>query len=210
MYRVRSSQLLCLALLPLLIGLTACDSGGSNGDSIDNKFSLDISPKNSSSGSVAAKALRDKTLNGFSFFYSGQNEDGEDAFGLYLSGNESFDDPQQGLFGFFARNSLRPDNGQYNLATLEQGFASGNFVGVVYEDFGTDFRDEPFYIPQGGTIDLNTSTEDEVSGTVTIPTAYAITFDLTTTPATVDTTEVSISGSFTAKNVGNFVPLQTP
>lgn len=208
MRRLFSLPLLCLALF---FGLTACDSGGSNGGGVNNEFSMDVTPKSSSSGSVNAKAaLRDTTISGFSFFYSGQNSDGEDAFGLYLSGNESFDNPQQGLFGFFARNSRRPGTGSYNLVSLEQEFDSGNFIGVLYEDFGGDFRDAPFYVPQGGTVDLNTSNDDEVSGTVTIPTAYAITFDLTTTPATVDTTEVRIEGSFTAKNVDNFVPLATP
>ncbi len=203
-------RVLCIALLSLFVGLTACDSGGSNGGSVNNEFSLDVSPKGSSSGSSAAKALRDTTIEGFSFFYSGQNSDEEDAFGLYLSGNESFDNPRQGLFGFFARNSQRPDAGSYDLVKPEQGFDSGNFIGVVYEDLGDNFQDAPFYVPQGGTVDLSKSTGDEVSGTVNIPTAYAITYDLSTSPPSVDTTEVSISGSFTAKNVENFVSLPTP
>ena len=212
MTRLTSTRLLFLALLPFVLSLTACDSGGSNDEDpeINNEFSLDVSPKEGSSGSATAKSFRDTTITGFSFFYSGQNSDGEDTFGLYLNGNGSFDNPQQGLFGFLARNSQRPDDGEYNLVKLKQGFDSGNFIGVLYEDFGGNFRDAPFYIPQGGTVTLNTSAEGEVRGTVTIPTAYAITFDLTSTPATVDTTEVSISGSFTAKNVENFVPLQTP
>jgi len=210
-------RVLCIAFLPLFVGLAACDSGGSNGGSVDNEFSMDVSPKGSDSGSSAAKALRDTTIEGFSFFYAGQSSGGENVFGLYLSESESFDTPQQGLFGFFVRNSQRPGAGSYNLVGPGQGlvgpgqgFDSGNFIGMVYEDFGDSFRDTPFYVPQEGTVDLSESTGDKVSGTVDIPTAYAITYDLSTSPPSADTTEVTITGSFTAKSVENFVSVPTP
>lgn len=211
MKRLLSLPLLCLALS---FGLTACDSGGSNdGETeIKNEFSLDVNPESSSARSVTAKALRDTTIDGFSFFYSGENRQGEEVFGIYLSGNESFSSQsaQDGLFGFLARNSSElPDTGEHDIVTLEQGFDSGDFISVLFEDLGTDgFQDAPFYVPQGGTVEFSTSTEDEVSGNVNIPTAYAITVN--TSAGTLDTTEVSISGSFTAKSVDTFAPLTTP
>lgn len=218
MKRLFSLPVLCLAILPLLFGLTACDSGGSNGDDteeINNEFSLDVTPKSSSSAGATAKVLRDTTIEGFSFFFSGQDSDGDDAFAIYFNDSGSFSgqNAQDGLFGFLARETLRPDVGTYNLDNPDVGVNSNSFVGVLYEDFGDDgFQDAPFYIPQGtnNSFTINTSTEDEVSGSVDIPDAYAITFDLSTTPFTVDTTEVSIKGSFTAKNVDDFAPFATP
>lgn len=208
-----SLRSICVALLPLLFVFVACDSGGSNGGEteVNNEFTLNVSPKTNGSESATAKASRDTTIDGFSFFYTGQNQAGEEAFVIYLSGNDSFSpqNVQDGLFGFLARNSAQPSPGQYNMVDLDQGFDSGNFIGLLYEDFGTDgFQDAPYYVPQGGTVDLSTSAEDEVSGTIDIPTAYKITINVES--GTVDSTEVSLSGSFTAKSAEEFAPLQTP
>lgn len=215
MKRLLLLPLLCLALV---FGLTACDSGGSNGDDTEetnNEFSLNVTPKSSTSESATAKALRDTTIEGFSFFFSGQDSDGDDAFAIYFNDSESFSNQnaQDGLFGFLARETLRPDEGTYDVDNPDVGLNSGSFVGVLYEDFGDDgFQDAPFYIPQGSnnSFTIDTSNEDEVSGSVDIPNAFAITFDLSTTPASVDTTEVSITGSFTAKNVDDFAAFATP
>lgn len=207
--RKRLLSLFFLCLVPAL-GLTACDSGGSSGGEINNEFSLDVTPKGSSEGATA-QALRDKTLEGFAFFYSGQKPNGEDAFGIYLSGSDSFDSPQEGLFGFLgALNTTRLGTGEYSVIEPEQGLSSGSFGGVFYEDLGGDFRNAPFHIPQEGTVELTTSNESEVSGTVTIPTAFSITYDLTATPPTIDTTEVQITGSFTAESVDSFAEFSTP
>jgi hypothetical protein len=214
MRRLLSLPLLCLALF---FGLTACDSGGSNGgdgNEVKNEFTLDVTPKSSSSGSTTAKALRDTTINGFSFFFSGQ-EDGNDAFAIYFNDSGSFSNAQDGLYGFLARESLRADlgTGTFDLDNPEVGLNSSSFVGVLYEDFGDDgFRDAPFYVPQGNnnSFTINTSNEDEVSGSIDIPDAYALTFDLSGSSPSVDTTEVSISGSFTAKNVDNAAQFATP
>ncbi|MFB6271795.1 MAG: hypothetical protein ABEL51_02760 [Salinibacter sp.] len=198
-----------VALVSVLFVLGACDSGGANGGDVKNEFSLDITPSSSASGSFAAKAGRDTTINGFSFFYSGQNPNGKNVFGLYLSGNESFSPQsvQDGLYGFLARNSTRPSSGQYNLVGLKQGLDSGNFIGVLYEDFGRAYQDAPFYVPRSGTVRLDTSSPDKVTGSIDL-TAYAITFN--TAAGTVDSTLVDITGTFTAKNVEDFAPLQTP
>lgn len=214
MKRLLSRRFLYLALFPLLFGLTACDSGGSDGNDaeVQNEFSLEVDSKSSTSGNVASKTRRDTTIDGFSFFYRGQNQRGDEIFGIYLSDNESFSsqNASNGLFGFLARNSSQlPNTEEHDIVKLEQGFDSGDFISVLYENLSTSgFQDAPFYIPQGGTVEFSTSTEDEVSGTIDIPTAYAITPNTST--GTLDTTEVSISGSFTAKSTDGFAPLTTP
>lgn len=204
-----SLRSICLALLPFFFVFVACDSGGTNGGDVNNEFSLNVTPSNEAPSSLLTKAGPDTTINGFSFFYDGQTSDGEEVFGIYLSGTESFSaqKAQTGLFGFLARNSSRPSPGPYDVVATNQGVESGSFIGVLYEDFGMDgFQDAPFYLPQNGTVTLDQSSTDEVAGSVDL-TAYEITL---TTDGTVDSTLVDISGNFTAKDVEEFAPLQTP
>lgn len=190
------------ALLSLIFVLSACDSGGSN--DVSNNFTFEVISFGATPEVRTAKTPTDTTISGFSFFYSGENSEGEEVFGIYLSENESFSgqDVQQGLFGFVARNSERPSEGTYDLTRLGEGVASGDFIGALYTGFSeTNFRGSPFYIPQRGSVTIDKSSSDEVVGSVNL-TATAVTSS--------DSSRVNISGDFTAKSVENFVPLTTP
>ncbi len=195
-------RVLCVALLPFLF-VTACDSGGSNGGSVDNQFSLTIEPASSSEATVEAVQ---KELNGFSFFYEGENPNtGESAFGIYLSDNESFSEQSatDGLFGWVARSSDRPDSGSYNF-TDQPNPGTTNFVGFFYEDF-ENFQNKPWHVIESGTIQINESSGNKVSGSIE---ATGTTFTFTDGGVTEET--VTITGSFTAKDVETFVAFNNP
>lgn len=210
MTRFISYRLVLAIFLPILFVISACDSGGSN-DEESNEFSLQITT--STASAVAPKAVSDTTIDGYSFFYSDQHpQTGEEVFSIYLSGNESFSEEgaQEGLFGFLARNTTRPSEGTYDLVDLDQGIESGDFVGVLFEDYGSDgYEDRPFYVPTSGTVTLSQSSSDRVEGSVDLN-AHAISFDFSSPTPTVDTTEVDITGSFSARDVQKFANLATP
>ena len=194
-------RVLCVALFPFLF-VTACDSGGSN-DSVDNQFSLTIEPA-SSSGTIV-EAVQ-KELNGFSFFYEGENPNtGEKAFGIYLSDNESFSkqNATDGLFGWVARSSDQPDSGSYSF-TMQPDPGDNNFVGFFYEDFA-NFQNEPWHVIESGTIQINESSGNKVSGSIE---ATGTTY--TPTDGGVTEEPVTITGSFTAKDVETFVAFNSP
>lgn len=206
-----SYRFILAVFLPVLFVISACDSGGSNGDETTNEFSLTVTTTNSSG--AMAKAVSDTTIRGYSFFYAGQNPDtGEEVFSIYMSGNDSFSDQsaQDGLYGFLARQSSRPNAGEYDVVHLEQEIDSGNFIGVLFEDVGSSgSNNEPFYVPDGGTVTLTSSTSDRVEGRVDL-TAEAISFNFSGATASIDTTDVQISGEFSARNVEQFANLARP
>jgi len=214
MNRLVSLRLFALAVLTAFL-FSACDSGGSNGDgTVNNEFSLDISPT-AKSKAVVASQNPDTTISGYSFFYSGTNPDGEEAFAIYFTGGNSFSPQsvQQGLFGFIGRNEVRSSTGTgtFSFAGPDQGFDSGNFIGILFEDYGTtnQFGTNPYYVPQSGEVTIDKSTSNEVKGSVDF-TAYKLQIDTTGATPVVDSTEVDITGSFAAKDVQQFAPLVTP
>ncbi len=194
----------CLVVLSLLV-LPACDSGGSSSeDEINHEFSLSITPT-SSSANTAVPKVTEKELNGYSFFVDTEDieQAEEQAFVIYMSGNESLsqENATQGLFGFLARRSTQPGTGEFTITDGSNGEpTTSEFVGWLYEDL-TNTQSAPYYFLRSGTLNLSTSNDNEVSGTIR-GTATAFTF--TETGVTEETVEVS--GSFTAKNLDTYVP----
>lgn len=189
----------------LLIPLSACDSGGA-GEDVNNEFTLTIEPTSSSTSSAALDASQDE-INGFSFFFDAENpETGEQAFGIYLNDAESFSkrDATQGLFGFIARSSSRPEAGTYSFTSGEGGIGTSQFTGFLYEDF-TNVQSEPFYVIESGTLTLDASSSSRVSGSIDATgTEYIF------TGSAYEQQTVQITGHFTAEDVETFVPFNTP
>jgi hypothetical protein len=215
MTRLRPVRLLSLVLLSVLFTLSACDVSSVTDELIDNTFSLTIAPTSSAEASLASpsKAARDKTVDGYSFFYDDTNpETNEQVFAIYFTGGESLGgDAKGGLFGFLARNSDRPDTGSYTVVQQDQDLNRSNFVGALYEEFGSgDFQGAPYYLPTGGTVTIDESGSGEVAGSVDID-AFKVTVDTTESPA-VDSTRVEITGEFTARDVNEdqFLGLPLP
>lgn len=196
-------RILFVALLPVALVLQGCDSGGSSAE-VNNEFSLTIEP--TSSSATAPEAVSRPTLDGFSFFVDAENpETGEQAFGVYLSDNQSFSQSSatQGLFGFIARSSGRPGPGEYDFAS-GGSLQSSQFVGFLYEDF-TNFQSAPFYVIEDGTLNLEESSGSKVSGTINATgTMYVFSGSETSQES------VTITGNFTAKDVDTFVDFSTP
>lgn len=200
-----SFRTLVLVFLPLFV-LAACDSGGSNGGEINNEFAFTVTPS-SESASVSAKAASQKDVSGFSFFYDAENpETGEQVCGIYLSGNESFSTQSvaQGLYGFIARASECPSSGTYDLTSGAGGIESSQFAGVLYEDV-SNIQSTPFYVIESGTLTIDESGSNKVSGSVEA-TGTSYTF----TGSEYEQETVTITGTFTAKNVEAFVAFDTP
>lgn len=213
MNRFFSYQLLALALVPLLLVFAACDSGGDEDEEHSNEFTLNVS-STSSSSALSPKSARDTTLTGFSFFYAGEDpETGQHVFAIYLNGTENFSETsaQEGLYGFFARKSTQPSSGTYtvNDMTETEDLDNSNFIGLIYEDMGTQQGSlmAPFYFSESGTITLDESSGNRVSGSLDIM-ADAFTIDTTGSTLAFDTTDVHITGSFSAQNVENFALFQ--
>lgn len=200
------------AVLPLFLVLAACDSGGGNEEEINNQFQLEISEVGETETANATVAAKDqKELTGFSFFAEGTDpETGESGFGLYLSDDESFgeDSAQQGLFGLAVRQGGRPSTGSHAITASEDGIDLGNSMGMIlFEDVGEIQNGASYYIGTGGSIDFETSNDRRVSGTFDVEAMHVqFQFDNSTGEVSGDTTDVVITGQFTAKNADTFLP----
>lgn len=198
-----SFRFLLALLLPAFFVISACDSGGSNEEEINHEFSLSITP--ASNAEAAAPKVSAKDLNGYAFFVDTDDieEVEEQAFVVYFSSNESLSQQNatHGLFGFVARQSSQPGTGEYTITNGANGEPTASeFIGWLYEDLSST-QSSPFYLIQDGTLDLSTSNDNEVSGTIS-GTATAYTY--TNSELTHET--VDVSGSFTAKNLDSYVP----
>lgn len=216
MTRLRPACLLLFAALSASLALSSCDFSSVADRVIDNTFSLTIAPTTNAQSTVApsSDAARDKTVDGYSFFYDDTNpETDEQVFALYFTGGESLGgDAEGGLFGFFARNSDRPGAGKsYTVVQQDQDLSRSNFVGALYEEFGSgDYQGAPYYLPTSGLLTINESSSDEVAGSINVE-ALKVTVDTTERPA-VDSTRVEITGEFTARDVSEdqFLGLPLP
>lgn len=206
MKRQISLPVLCLALSSLLLGLTACDSGGSgDGGEIQNEFSFTIEPTSSSSTEAVPRKGAQEEISGFSFF--ADSEDIEEAnpsersFLVYMSGENSFSQSSvaDGLFGFIARNSGQPSEGTYDFVDGQNGPTKDEFVGWLYKDLSSS-QSSPFYILRSGTINVETSNDNKFSGKLN---GTATEFSFSSTGFTRE--EVKITGSFTAKNAEGWI-----
>jgi len=216
MTRLRPVCLLLFAALSASFALSACDASSVADQVIDNTFSLTISSTTNatSAGASDSNALRDKTVDGYSFFYDDTNpETDEQVFAIYFTGGESLGgDATGGLFGFLARNSGRPEAGKsYTVVQQDRDLSRSNFVGALYEEFGSgDYQGAPYYLPTSGLLTINASSSDEVAGSINIE-AVKVTVDTTGRPA-VDSTRVEITGEFTARDISEdqFLGLPLP
>lgn len=205
MTRSISARHLFLILLPFAFVLSACDSGGTNGEpEINNEFSFTITPSSSSTSAAVPKRTQ-KDLDGYSFFVDTDDIDGADdeAFVIYFSGNDSFSESSatSGLFGFAGRNSGQPGTGTFSITNdTGGGHSSSNFIAWLYEDV-ENTQSAPYYFFQSGTLSLSTSNDDEVSGQLS---GTAIEYTVTSSGFTTDT--VDVSGSFAAEDLDTYVP----
>lgn len=206
-------RLLSFVVLSFFL-FSACDSGGSNdATELNNEFSLTISPSSQSNSGVPSSKDAPEELNGVSFFVDTENieEVQEQSFAIYLSGGETSSQSNiaQGLFGFLGRQSTRPEEGTYTLADLQGTSSATNFIGAVYEDVQniSSAQGAPIYFIKGGTLDLQESNDNEVSGTLTATaTEYTFTTNDSEVGFEVVKESVDITGNFTAKNLNAYVP----
>lgn len=217
MKRSRLFRNICILILPLFVVFTACDSNEDDGTQVQNEFTMDVT-STSSSSAVAPKSSPDTSLEGHSFFVSQENPDsGDPVFAVYFNESDSLSETsaQQGLWGFVARQSDRPSAGKYTIVNTREttGIDTEDFIGLVYEDIGsqdpnTSLLEAPFHILTSGTLELTESSDNRVSGTID---GQGISFVLDTSGSTPTYREidVEITGSFTARNVDNFVPVST-
>jgi len=208
------ARLFLLVTLPFFLILSGCDSEGSNdGAEISNEFSFTITPASSDTTTNVASKNSTKDLNGFSFFVD--TEDLEDvqeqSFLIYLSGDESTSQETlaQGLFGFIGRPSTQPDEGEYTFADLQGSQSSSNFIGALYEDIQNinSAQGAPYYFVRSGTLTIQESGDDEVSGELTA-TATEYTIKGSGTDVQVTETAVEITGQFTARRLDAYVPVE--
>lgn len=189
-----------LGVLLLLVPLTACDSGGEQ--DINNEFSFTVQSLSPNSKTEAA-ALQTQEISGFSFFFDAENPmTSTQTFSIYLHGSESFSrqDATQGLFGFFARASERPEAGSYDFSNPDSILSTSRFHGILYEDFA-DPQNAPFYVINSGNLTIESSSSNRITGSI----------EVSGTSFAGDSQEaVSITGTFTAESVDTFVPLNTP
>lgn len=208
MIKSSSFRILLALLLPAFFVLSACDSGGSNGEeALNNEFSFTITPTSSSNSNAAVPKIEQKDLDGFSFFVDTDDiEDVEEqAFVIYFSGGEDFSQQSasQGLFGFLARQSSQPGTSTYNLTDGSTGEPSpSDFMGFLFENAeNMAAQDTPYYVFQSGSVTITESSDNEVAGSVS---ASAIGYTFTGTEYTEETVE--ITGEFTAENLDTYVP----
>jgi len=192
----------------LLLMVAACDSGGGASDdaSFANEFSFSISEVTPSAAPLAAQQAS-SSLDGFSFFFEGTDpESNEEVFLVYFTQNNDLSDESsgQGLFGVVARQGSRPGVGGGNFVSLDTEVAPAEDFGMMLlegaENFGTAGGSFNWYLSDGGTIDVTTSSGDQVAGTINAE-ATRVSFDGSGT----DTTRVTIDGSFAARSADSFV-----
>lgn len=135
---------------------------------------------------------------------------GESGFGLYLSDEASFgeESAHQGLFGLAVRKGGRPSTGSHAINTSEEGIDLGSSMGMIlFEDVGEIENGASYYVGTGGTVDVETSNDRRMSGTFEVEAMHVqFQFDSSTGEVSGDTTDVVITGEFTAKNADTFLP----
>jgi len=197
-----------LAAGVLFLTLAACDSGGANNEEpLANEFSFNIAEVTSSSTSLLAKQQATTTLDGFSFFFEGDDpQSSDDLFVIYFTQEEalSTESASQGLFGFAVRYGQRPGTGTANFVSLTSASEpTDDFGMMLFEDvesMGTDGGSFSWYLSDGGTLEVNTSNDDRVEGTISAE-AMRVSFNGSVS----DTTRVTIEGPFAARSADSFV-----
>lgn len=206
--RQRLRFLLSLCLVGLLtVTLVSCDSDGGNedtGPTFQNNFSFEVTEGSSSSTTVEGDRT---TLEGFSFFFTGTDpESGDEIFVVYFTEEDEIGEAsaQQDLFGFLVRERLRPRTGTYNLVSFESDPDLQTDMGMMLiqniGEFGMEGGSYGWYLGEAGTVEVTRSSDDRVDATIRAD-AKRVSFSETT----VDTTQVEVTGQFSAQGAESFV-----
>lgn len=192
----------------MTLTLVSCDSGGDTedtGPTFQNNFSFEVT--DGSSSSTTANAEDRTTIEGFSFFYAGTDPDsGDQIFVVYFTqeneiGEES---AQKDLFGFLVRERLRPGTGTYNLVSLDADPGAQDDMGMMLiqniGEFGMEDGSYSWYLGEAGTVEITRSSDDRVDATIQAD-AKRVSFS----QSTVDTTQVEITGQFSALGAESYV-----
>lgn len=213
-FQHRFPILVLLLAVVVGVGTVACDSGGDNNSTSDvqNEFSFDVTEVSESDDASATGRKAQTTLDGFSFFYEGSAPDSdEEIFVVYFTQENALNDASssEGLFGFMARESLRPGSGAYALVPFESGGdgreIQSDFGMILFDNvgnFGSEGGSLSWYLVDAGSVTLTTSSNDRVEGTIN-----AEALNLTVEGQVSDSTRVTIEGTFTARNGESFVGL---
>lgn len=193
-----------LGVLLLLSTLTACDRGDTQ--DINNEFSFTVASLTPNSKTASAASVSQE-ISGYSFFFDAENPTtGTQLFSIYLHGSENFSrqNATQGLFGFLARTSERPESGTYDFTNPDSTLGTSRFQAALYENFANP-QSTPFYVISSGTLTIESSSQNRIVGSIE---ASGTSFSGSDSDQTQQA--VTISGTFTAKSVDTFVPLDTP
>lgn len=154
----------CILLLTLLISfsVTACDSGGVDGDEDDGDAA-----SSSFSLSIDGEGI-DESIEGIAFFGEVNDpETGEQAFALLFTDAQSANASQEGatFTGWFGRASNRPGTGSYTIANVEEGdaLASDQFVAWMSRTAGGSTMPE-VYLATGGRLQISSSSDSRIEG----------------------------------------------
>jgi hypothetical protein len=149
-----------LLLAVLLLPLTACDSGGSNDEEADvEDGQVRISISGEASGS----------FDGFAYFYEYTDPNsGETYFGLVLTNTNTETPSTTSEFITIVRESSRPGTGTYSFANADDDLDADDlqsdlFVAIV-SSATTDQDVFGFYVSDGGSLVIDQSSNDTVSG----------------------------------------------
>jgi hypothetical protein len=192
MLRYLLSRASLLLLAALLLPLAACDSGGSNDeeepDVEDGR--VNVSVDGEASGS----------FDGFAYFYeyTDPNTD-ETFFGLVLTSVDTETPNTTGEFITIVRQSSRPGAGTYSFANADDDLDTDDlqsdlFVAII-SSATADQDVFGFYISDGGSLTIDQSSADAVSGRFEIN-ATGFTFSSGSQQA--EEVNITVEGAFNA------------
>ena len=154
MFAVR--KLTSFATIALLaLALTACDSGGDNGD--DNNQSP-------GSFSIVVAGDADLEIEGFAFFGEAEDPDtGEDVFIIYLSESAN-PSSAQATGAWIGRNSGRPGTGTFTFVDgeLDGEIPEDQFVLVMTVGAGSD--ESRTFVSNSGELTITSSSSNRIEG----------------------------------------------
>lgn len=174
----RYSFHLFLSLL-LALTFTACDSD-ENGDGNGNGGGGDVG-----NVSVTLSGGVDGSFSGNAFFVIDEDDEVDFAIGLFSG---AITNPNAGEIVVLGRDGDRPGPGTY---TIDAEASEANFFGAYVENLG-NFASATLVSAQSGTLEITSSSSDEVSGTFSF-TGQAFTGSGT------QLGETTVSGQFTAE-----------
>ncbi len=191
-----ASRASLLLLAALLLPLTACDSGGSSDEETGvEEGRVNVSISGEATGS----------FDGFAYFYEFVDPDTDDTFfGLLLSNTDTESPGASAEFVTIVRQSSRPDTGTYSFADLDTDLGmddlpSDLFVALI-SSASTDKEVLGFYVSNGGSLIVDRSSDEAVSGSFEI---NATGIRLTDGQQT-EEVDITVEGAFSANPSSTF------